>query len=362
MRHAHDCGRADVPCGPGFRAGDHAALRELCACGRGGAGRDRKRGTGEGCRGVPGVKKPNLFLVGEQKAGTTTLHQMLSAHPDVFMTPLKEPGFFCTDLHSESDSHHKKRKFYSYRSWEEYIKLYSNWGSEQYGGESSSLYFFSKEAIRNIHYCNPESKIIILLRDPLTYIPSLHAQYLKEQNEDISDLNAALNAEPKRRQGLLIPTRVPAPSLLYYSKRVQYGRHLERVYKYFDKKNVYVEFFDNLISNNSSSFAKILHFLNVSQHVTIRNIQANPRKKRRFNILYTLINNPQLKWIILRSSPLDLQLKIKRLLDAIFLGPGKRPSLTEDLRCRLIEMSRAEVLHLEQVLGRPTPWKWVHED
>ena len=43
---------------------------------------------------------PNFFIVGAQKAGTTSLYQYLNQHPQVYMSPRKEPHFF-EGMHSK---------------------------------------------------------------------------------------------------------------------------------------------------------------------------------------------------------------------------------------------------------------------
>ena len=50
------------------------------------------------------MKQPNFFLVGAPKAGTTSLYAYLDQHPDVYMSPLKEPNFFADELRLESFS------------------------------------------------------------------------------------------------------------------------------------------------------------------------------------------------------------------------------------------------------------------
>ena len=47
---------------------------------------------------------PNFFVIGAPKAGTTSLYSQLSRHPDIFMSPIKEPNHFCSDLHALADS------------------------------------------------------------------------------------------------------------------------------------------------------------------------------------------------------------------------------------------------------------------
>src|SRR5580704_15589096 len=41
---------------------------------------------------------PNFFLVGAAKAGTTSLYHYLRSHPQIYVSPIKEPCFFATDI------------------------------------------------------------------------------------------------------------------------------------------------------------------------------------------------------------------------------------------------------------------------
>src|SRR2546426_11713427 len=45
---------------------------------------------------MPGQRSPNFFLVVAAKSGTTSLYGSLAAHPEIFLSPLKEPHFFST--------------------------------------------------------------------------------------------------------------------------------------------------------------------------------------------------------------------------------------------------------------------------
>ena len=45
------------------------------------------------------MRLPNFLVIGAAKSGTTSLHEYLNEHPDVFMSPIKEPGFFAFEGH-----------------------------------------------------------------------------------------------------------------------------------------------------------------------------------------------------------------------------------------------------------------------
>ena len=43
-------------------------------------------------------RKPNFFIVGMPRSGTTAMYEYLKLHPDVYMSPYKAPHYFATDL------------------------------------------------------------------------------------------------------------------------------------------------------------------------------------------------------------------------------------------------------------------------
>jgi hypothetical protein len=45
------------------------------------------------------MRKPDFFIVGAPKSGTTAMYEYLKAHPEIFMCR-KEPHFFGSDLYS----------------------------------------------------------------------------------------------------------------------------------------------------------------------------------------------------------------------------------------------------------------------
>ena len=140
------------------------------------------------------MQKPNFFIVGLPKSGTTALHDFLNQHPQIFMSKVKEPHFFCTDFHRESDAFHDSQLFFHFRDEETYLKLFSDLTTEKVIGESSTGYLYSKEAAKQIHDFNPEAKILIVLREPTSFLYSVHSQVL--------NINAETEEEKKLRRGV----------------------------------------------------------------------------------------------------------------------------------------------------------------
>ena len=179
------------------------------------------------------MRKPNLFIVGQPKAGTTALHYFLSEHPDIYMAEVKEPHFFCKDFHEESDRYHGSRLFFSLRDEASYLKLFSKVTLEKIIGESSIHYLYSKVAAYEIYKFNPEAKIIIMLRNPAEWLYSLHNQYVNITTENEKNFSKALTLETLRKQGKHLSRRVQCPSWLYYMERIKYYVQVKRFYDFF---------------------------------------------------------------------------------------------------------------------------------
>ena len=105
------------------------------------------------------MKLPNFFIVGAMKSGTTSLYWYLNAHPQVYMSPMKEPNYFCKDYTSESADRRGK-----VTNWNDYVRLFEAAGNEIAIGEASVVYLGSRCAAQEIHQALPNSRILILLR------------------------------------------------------------------------------------------------------------------------------------------------------------------------------------------------------
>ncbi len=126
-------------------------------------------------------RKVNLFLIGAMRAGTTSLVELLSRHPDIYVPPIKEPNYFTEDLPKElysppknfSIDHYFEKDFPKKRLHiahiqrkEHYEKLYSGARNEKYLLDASTAYLYAPGVAKRIYEYNPEAKIIVLLRDP----------------------------------------------------------------------------------------------------------------------------------------------------------------------------------------------------
>ena len=133
------------------------------------------------------MSQPNFFIVGAGKTGTTSLHGYLNQHPQIYMSPVKEPCYFAPEIRGENISagfrSHLKRQTrllkeilndggevkplgWIAQDWEDYLRLFQNARGEPAIGEASAAYLWSATAAANIHARIPEARIVMILRDP----------------------------------------------------------------------------------------------------------------------------------------------------------------------------------------------------
>ena len=121
---------------------------------------------------------PNLFVAGVPKAGTTSLFHYLALHPDVFPSSRKEPGFFHPFKIKDMD-----------KNLEAYKKLFVGYSKQRYVMEATPGYFYGgKESADAINNFSPESKIIIVLRNPVQRLFSFY-KYKKSLGHIDGNLN-----------------------------------------------------------------------------------------------------------------------------------------------------------------------------
>ncbi|MFX1501758.1 MAG: sulfotransferase, partial [Promethearchaeota archaeon] len=211
-------------------------------------------------------RKPNLFIVGEPRSGTTTLYNYLKSHSQIFFPEPKEPTHFATYHFKEQIEIQKKSlniiksKVPKYYHKKDYLDLYKN-REEKYLGDASTKYLYSKDAAKRIYKFNPQAKIIALFREPVDFLQSYHSRQLFILNENEKNLIKALSLEKFRKDGKNLPKLVKAPSSLLYTKRLQYSKHIQRFLESFPSNQIKVIIFEDFKRNNMKALSEIYNFL-----------------------------------------------------------------------------------------------------
>lgn len=307
--------------------------------------------------------KPNLFIVGQPKSGTTALHQFLGQHPEIYMSSIKEPHFFCADFHLESDRAYGKQRFYDFRSESAYLQLFSKAKNVKIAGESSTNYLYSQVAAEKIHNFNPDAKIIIVLREPAQFLYSLHSHYVKFTEENEPDFLTALALETKRQQEEALSPRVTSPSYLYYSQRVQYYQQVKRYCDRFKPEQIKVILFEEFKSENERIFREILEFLGVQPNFTPEYAAINVNKEVKFKAINNLINNPVAKSISKNLLSQEFNDFVRdNIVEKLLWHQAPKATMPEEIRLQLKQQYQPEVAKISDLLQLDLLSKWGYNN
>jgi hypothetical protein len=223
------------------------------------------------------ARRPDFFIVGQSKSGTTALYEILREHPQIYMSVPKEPVFMASDHHQGLWAMVRTRP----RTLEDYLALFADAGPEQKAGEASSVYLWSQTAAANIAALQPQARIVAILREPASFVRSLHLQMLQNHIETVKDLGKALSLEDARRRGVSVPRGCVWPQALLYSERVRYVEQLRRFGDVFAPENVLVLIYDDFRADNEATVRRVLDFLGVDDAVPVVAREANPTVRLR---------------------------------------------------------------------------------
>ena len=196
---------------------------------------------------------PNFFIVGAQKAGTTSLYFYLKDIPQVYMSPLKEPFYFAPHaVHNSASDIIRDKK--------EYLRLFEKANGHIAIGEASPIYLWDPDAPKLIHQTVPHARIIMILRDPIERAYSIYLEKVRYSGVK-SSFYDELMRDYKSQDKLY------GPSQLY----VEMGMYYEQVKRYFDtfgREQVKVIIFEEFIQHPEQTVNEVLAFLGVNNTVT----------------------------------------------------------------------------------------------
>lgn len=201
---------------------------------------------------------PNFFMVGAPKCGTSAMYSYLNTHPNIFLYPQKEPNFFSDDLKGVRPSDPEK-------SLKQYLRHFNS-ANTKIIGEGSTWYLYSQEAAYRIKKLNSSSKILIMLRNPIEQMYSLHSQLVFGGLEKITNFEKALLAEKSRKEGSNLPSNMRnldnlSYKRLLYTDIAKYCAQVERYLQAFPSNQVKIVIFDEFKANPKKSYLEVLDFL-----------------------------------------------------------------------------------------------------
>lgn len=278
------------------------------------------------------MRLPNFLVIGAPRSGTTTLHYSLGQHPEVFVSPNKEPHFFLFDERGAPPPSMPARQVQrlqqrSIRDLNEYTALFDG-ATERHRavGESSPGYMLFPEVAARIKAHLPDVRLLAILRQPIDQALSF---FIVRGGGDVPD-----NALPDRFAEALTrgwPTGAPSNGYgMGISEYGLYARHLAPFFEQFDCGQIKVVLLEELEQDGERIFAELFRFLGVDD-------SFRPDLSHRYNISGTPKN-------ALVHRALSGNQRAKRLLRAIL------PNRATERLARLQHRWRSANLRRKQIL------------
>jgi hypothetical protein len=286
---------------------------------------------------------PDFYIVGAPKAGTTSLFKYLSQHPKVVFSHFKETHYFGSDLIWRTRAVPRDIALDSYMSA----------ANDKLLGDASVFYLASTEAAKEIHEANPAARIIAVVRNPLSMIPSLYSQAIRTGDENQSTLAKAMALEPRRKAGEIdiSPDNPGVMQQLYYSEIARYSEQLRRYFDVFGRDRVLVVEFDAFVRDPLATVSDVFTFLGLTD-VAIETKRHNEARTPRNWVLYRLFKHPfsPLRKLWRGILPGALRRRILMGAENIVFKRAKAQETAEDLR-RIAYLYSDDVAKLEELTG-----------
>jgi hypothetical protein len=314
---------------------------------------------------IPPARIPDFFIVGHAKSGTTALYEMLREHPQIFLPASKEPWYFAQELHERTPP----RPEGTPRTLDEYRAWFAGAEPGQQVGEASVLYLWSRTAAPAIAAVQPEAKIIAILREPASFLRSLHLQLIESYVETEHDFERALALETERRAGRSIPRHTYWPKTLLYSEHVRYAEQLRRYHEAFGRERVLVLVYEDFLADNDATVRRVQRFLGVDDTVPIVPSRANPTVQMRSPRLHSLMHavsvgrgrgSLAVKSALKAVMPAEARRTLVRTANERLLH--RAPEEVDDAFMeRLRSRYKPEVVALSEYLGEDFVARWGYE-
>jgi Sulfotransferase family len=326
---------------------------------------------------VPQKRIPDFFIVGHAKSGTTALYEMLKQHPQIFMPDYKggagkEPWFFSNDNPHPQTSGERSIAFTGRgaRTMDEYLSLFAGAKPEQRMGEASTSYLWSRTAAGRIADVQPAARIIAIMREPASFLRSVHLQLLQNHHESERNFRKAVALDDARREGRHIPRYSYWPQALIYSDRVRYVEQLRRYHAVFPAEQVLVLIYDDFQADNEATVRRVLRFLDVDDSAPVQVMQVNPT----IGVRSTRLNDLRLALragrgpLLGPAKTIGKALTTSRLRSTVFYPLQHRaiyaepPPPQESFMIELRRRFKGEVVALSEYLDRDLVKLWGYDE
>jgi Sulfotransferase family len=310
------------------------------------------------------AKLPDFLIVGAPRAGTTSLHDWLARHPDIFMPQEKEPSFFYAwgDPPYYLDLERKRTADHITYRLEDYLRLFSPAPEGRVLGEASTWYLSGSErTVPNLKKVYGDQaravKVIMVLRDPADRAWS---HYWLKRGWGMEGLGFDEATRPE-----VIRARLDARLVASfdYLGMGMYSRGVEAFLRDFDRVKIFL--FEELVGDTAGARADLIRFLELPRFEDRRayprvNVSGLPRRGPA-GLAARLVFRPNvIKALAKPFLPVRLRQSWKLRFGQKVFAPQRMDDAT---RRRLAAYYDEDIRRLETILGRDLgAWRAVRPE
>ncbi len=304
------------------------------------------------------MSEPNFFIVGAGKTGTTSLHGYLNQHPEIYMSPVKEPCYFADEIRGDNISagfrDHLRRQTRMHgdilndgqpvkplgwiaQDWEDYLRLFRNVRGEKAMGECSAAYLWSPTAAANIHARIPDARIVMILRDPAE---RAFSQYLHQISTGLT--------RARFRDHIERSLQDPRKQLSIYHPFLEAGLYtaqVERFLNLFPHQRVRIYWYEEAWRDPSGLLRNLFEFLEVNPSFEADTTRKSlERRSPRFGLAHYYLKK--------FGATALIPVAIRNPLKTVAFRSGAAIRMDPADRKFLIDYYASDIQRLSKLLGR----------
>jgi len=233
---------------------------------------------------------PNFLVIGAAKAGTSALYRYMQQHPQVYLTPKKEPHYFSYDSRTKMTNGPGDTIPHAVTDCIAYQALFDDVSNELAYGEASPTYLYVQGASERILSEVPDVRLIAILRQPVDRAYSAYMHVVRDGRETILDFQEAIQQESNRVEAGWGP-------IWHYIRGGYYHSQLLSYYDRFPADHIRVVLYDDFRSSPQSVLQSLFAFLGVDEgfvpDMSVRpNVSGVPRSGFVQSVIFRLFMKP----------------------------------------------------------------------
>ena len=292
---------------------------------------------------------PNFICLGAAKSGTTTLHDILRQHPEIYVPAFKEPHFF--DI---------PENYKNGIDW--YQKNYFKNVNKKVIAEFTPSYFFDKEVPERIfNNLGAEVKFVVLLRHPVDRAYSHYLHSKRDEHEEL-DFVESLNQEEDRLSRYIENKDYLSYLRNSYISQGLYGDMVERYLKYFKLENfMFIHFEKEFLLKRDKTIHRVLNFLDIDSQIELQtDLRSNPSSKEKSKTLKRIMKKKGwwrtiIKWLL---PSIQFRQIIRNRVQRLNIKEYRAEKISEELKSKLFSSYfRDNIDKFERLTDKKMNWK-----